>query len=180
MEKNRTVKVILISLLVVTIIGMSSTANAKGNGKYYFIATDGITDPEINYHHFVDSWTGQGLEERIVTFEFYASYKDNIIPTSSQNWKVGGVKAEFKVYDIDNDIFLYIHIYKGGSSSPKISETILWQVINGKDSTNDRVTSVVMSIDSGRLSKTISLNIGGEVTISLPFSYTYSCRMWLM
>lgn len=180
MKKNRPVKVILISFLVVAIIGISSTANANGNGKYYFIATDGITDPEIDYHHYIDTWTGQGLEERIITFEFYASYKNDIIPTSSEGWKVGGVKAEFKVYDVDNDIFLHMRIYKGGYSSPKLSETVLWQIINGKDSTSDRITSVLMSIESGKISKTVSLNIGGEDTISLPFSYVYSCRMWLM
>jgi hypothetical protein len=180
MNKNRFVKLILISLLVVIIIGMSSTVNAQGNKKQYFIVTDGVIDPESDYHHYIDTWTGQGLEERIITFEFYAIYKDTIVQSRSEGWKVGGVKAEFKVYDIDNDIFLYIHIYTGGHSKPKLSETVLWQVINGKDSTHDRVTSVLMSIESGKLSKTISLNIGGEDTISLPFSYTYSCRMWLM
>jgi hypothetical protein len=164
-------------------LGINSTVNARGNSgnkKYYFIATDGETNAGINHHHYVDTWTGEGLEQRIITLEWYAIYRGGIASLASQGWKVNGVKANFKVYSIENDMFLEMCIYKGGFSSPKMSETILWQVVNGKDSTNDRATSVFMSIETGEVSEAIYLYSGEEATIGLPFSYSYSCRMWLM
>jgi hypothetical protein len=178
MGKNRTIKVILICLLVVTILGMNSMAVAKPNPpgrKFYFIATEGVIDPETNYHHFVDTWTGNGLEQRIITFEWYISHKGNIVSASSKGIKFGGVKADFMVHSIDNEIFLSINIYRG-----EASETILWQVTNGKDSTNDRFASVVMSIETGELSEAITLFEGDLLTLRLPYSSSYNCRMWLM
>ena len=182
MQKNRLVKILLIAFLAIIMLGMNSTVNARGNignNKQYFIATDGEINAGIDSHNFIDTWAG-GLLERYVTFEWYAIYKGGIVSIASQGWKIGGVKAEFKVYDSGNDIFLYMRIYKGSASSPKISETIVWQVINGKDSTHDIISSFLISIDSGKQSQTISLSIGGEDTIGLPFSSSYSCRMWLL
>lgn len=180
MRKNRKKIVFFIGLLAVFILSMNSVANAKPNPdrKFYFIATEGVTDPEINYHHFIDTWTGQGLEQRTITLEWYISHKGTIISASSQDLRFGGVRAEFKVYSIENDIFLHMCVYK--TSSGKISETILWQVTNGIASTNDRFASVVMSIESGELSEAIVLYIGDELVIDLPYSSSYSCRMWLM
>ena len=178
MKKNRRVTVFFVSLLAIFILSMSSIAIARPKNpvrKFYFIATEGVTDPETNYHHFIDTWTGQGLEQRIITFEWYMSHKGNVVSASSQGLKFGGVKAEFMVYSIDNDIFLYMNIHKGNTY-----ETILWQVTNGKDSANDRFASVVMSIETGELSEAITLYEGNVVSLDLPYSSSYSCRMWLM
>ena len=178
MKKNSRLVVFSISLLVIILLSMSSVVQAKQNKKYSFLATDGDINPENDYHHYIDYWSGNGLEERIVTLEWYTYSEGDIVTVESQGWNIRGIKANFKVYENGNDIFLYMKIYKSASS--KMSETILWQVINGSDSTNDRITSVLMSIETERVSNVITLYAGQEETVIIPFSYTYSCRMWLM
>lgn len=179
MKKEKSVTVILISVILVVILSINPIVNAAKNKGDYWIVTDGDTNPELTHKSYTDLWTGQEIEERNVLFEWYIYYNNNIVSVASQGWKVGGVKAECTVYSSGKDLYLYIRPYKGGLSSSKVSETFVWKVVDGKDSTNNQFNFVFTSIDTGRMSKTVTLNIGEERIVGLPCSSSYSCRMWL-
>lgn len=180
MIKRKSFDIILASFVLVTILGASFTVSA--GRRYYWLVTDGDTDPQSVSVEVIDIWTGQGLEQRIARFQWYVDMSGTIggVPIGDYGRTIGGTKALLSMTGSGNDWHLHIQIYRGGANNPIAGpEEYNWKIINGKDSYRDSINVVFTDTATGKTAKVVTLYHNDVVIVGIPHSAEFTCRMWL-
>ena len=176
------IKVAKVYLVVVVIFITTSLAVCAGGNNKYWLAIDGDTDPDSVSTEYIDTWSGLGLEQRIVQFQWYTgiSGTEERVPIADYGRAMGGTKALLSMGGSENDWYLIIQIYRGGLNKPSASSEILkWTIVNGKNSYRDSINVVFTDPVTGRTSKAITLYDTDVVSIGIPHCAEFNCRMWI-
>ncbi len=180
MIKRKSFYIVLLSFVIINILGASFTVSAGRS--YYWLVADGEIDPQSVSIEVIDVWTGLGLEQRIVKFQWYVEVSGPIgsAPIGDYGLAIGGTKAKLSMTDSGNDWHLQIQIYRGGANNPIAGpEEYNWKIINGKDSYRDSINVVFTDTATGKTAKVVTLYHNDVVVVGIPRSAEFTCRMWL-
>jgi len=180
LRKKKLVGILLVWLMLLILINTSQIVYAAK--PYYFLVTDGDTDPQSEFVEYIDLWSDSNPNERIAQFEWIVDKgASRGGALKDQDKPVGGTKAALSMSGSENNLELIIKIYKGGEKNPTVGPEIYqWIILDGKNSSEDCINIEFTNSITGELISSISLYENEKINLGLPQVLKFECKMWLL